>query len=45
LIYHSENLETSRQGPTGTENRPGQFSTTTLTAQPNFHSTGPTLAK
>src|SRR6218665_3356091 len=35
----------SFQGRTGTENRPGQFPTTTLPAQPNFHSTGPTLAK
>src|SRR6218665_500305 len=33
------------QGRTGTENRPGQFPTTTLPAQPNFHSTSPTLAK
>src|SRR6218665_2214652 len=35
----------SNQGRTGTENWPGQFLTTTLPAQPNFHSTGPTLAK
>ena len=34
-----------RQGRTGTENRLGQFPTTTLPTQPNFHSTGPTLAK
>ena len=27
------------QGRTGTENRPGQFPTTTLPVQPNFHST------
>src|SRR6218665_3535746 len=33
------------QGRTGTQNRPGQFSTSTLPALPNFHSTGPTLTK
>src|SRR6218665_899383 len=35
----------SKQGRTGTENRPRQFPLTTLPAQPNFHSTDPTFAK
>src|SRR6218665_304006 len=33
------------QGQTGTQNRPGQFPTSAIPALPNFHSTGPTLAK
>ena len=37
--FASEAWVAGKQGRTGTENRPGQFPTTTLPAQPNFHST------